>query len=140
MSERVQSILDETAGAVGIIDGWGGSYMLELIDAGICGVMPGLGVADLLQIVWQYARAGNKDAAYEVFQGLLPQIAFSLQSLEFFHHAEKALLVARGVLPRACVRDATLTVNEIDRAHIDFLNRKIVAMAHRQQLIPSEKG
>src|ERR1035437_2917573 len=108
MSERVQSILDETAGAVGIIDGWGGSYMLELIDAGICGVMPGLGVADLLQIVWQYARAGNKDAAYEVFQGLLPQITFSLQSLEFFHHAEKALLVARGVLPRACVRDATL--------------------------------
>jgi dihydrodipicolinate synthase/N-acetylneuraminate lyase len=131
MSAKVQSIVGETAGAVGVIDGWGGTYMLELMDAGICGVMPGLGVSDLLHIVWQFARAGNKDAAYEVFQGLLPQIVYSLQSLEFFHHAEKALLVARGVLPAANVRDATLTVPEIDRVHIEFLNGKILTLVQR---------
>jgi 4-hydroxy-tetrahydrodipicolinate synthase len=58
--------------------------------------------------------------------GVLPQITYSLQSLEFYHHAEKALLVARGVLPKAVVRDATLTVGERDRAHIEFLNRKVM--------------
>ena len=101
-------------------DGWGGTYMLELIDAGICGVMPGLAVSDMLQVVWENARAGNKDAAYELFQGVLPQITYSLQSLEFFHHAEKALLVARGVLSEPTVRDATLTIHQVDRAHIRF--------------------
>jgi dihydrodipicolinate synthase/N-acetylneuraminate lyase len=131
MSAKVQSIAGETAGAVGVIDGWGGTYMLELMEAGICGVMPGLGVSDMLHLVWQSARAGNKDAAYEVFQALLPQIVYSLQSLEFFHHAEKALLVARGVLPAANVRDATLTVPEIDRAHIEFLNGKILSLVQR---------
>ncbi len=134
MSAKVRSIVNETAGAVGVIDGWGGTYMLELIDAGICGVMPGLGVSDLLQIIWQRARAGRKDEAYELFQAVLPQISYSLQSMEFFHHAEKALLVARGVLPNTVVRDATLTVSDTDRAHIDFLNRKIVELIRREGL------
>ncbi|MGA8439467.1 MAG: dihydrodipicolinate synthase family protein [Candidatus Sulfotelmatobacter sp.] len=134
MSGKVRSILDETHGAVGVIDGWGGTYMLELIDAGICGVMPGLAVSDLLQIIWENARAGKKDVAYELFQGVLPQITFSLQNLEFFHHAEKALLVARGVLSHAEVRDATLTIHEIERAHIDFLNRKVIDLVSRQTM------
>jgi dihydrodipicolinate synthase/N-acetylneuraminate lyase len=134
MAAKVQSIVQETDGAVGVIDGWGGTYILELIDAGISGVMPGLGVSDLLQIVWEHARAGRKDAACEIFQAVLPQISYSLQSMEFFHHAEKALLVARGVLPNTVVRDATLTVSEIDRAHIDFLNRKIVDLVRRESL------
>ena len=134
MSWKVQSVLQATHGAVGIVDGWGGTYMLELIDAGICGVMPGLAVSDLLQIIWQNARAGKKDVAYELFQGVLPQITFSLQNLEFFHHAEKALLVARGVLSHAEVRDATLTIHEIDRAHIDFLNRRVIDLVSRQKI------
>ena len=131
MAGRVRSITEKTNGAVGVIDGWGGTYMLELIDAGICGAMPGLAVSDLLQIVWCRARSGNKDAAYELFQGILPQITYSLQSLEFFHHAEKALLVARGVLSGPKVRDATPTVHAIDRAHINFLNQKILDLARR---------
>jgi 4-hydroxy-tetrahydrodipicolinate synthase len=133
MSGRVRSIIEETNGAVGVIDGWGGMYMLELIDAGICGVMPGLAVSDLLQIVWESARAGNKDTAYELFQCVLPQIAYSLQNLEFFHHAEKALLVARSVLTEPQVRDATLTVDPIDRAHIHFLNQKILDLVRRSK-------
>lgn len=134
MASKVRRILDETAGAIGVIDGWGGIYILELIDAGICGVMPGLGVSDLLQRVWEHARAGEKDAAYEIFQGVLPQITFSLQNLEFFHHAEKALLVTRGVLRRSRVRDATMTVDPIDAAHIHFLNLRVAELAERIRL------
>ena len=129
MAERVQTLVSETEGEVGVIDGWGGTFMLELIDAGICGVMPGLGVSDLLQLVWNRARAGEKDAAYEIFQGVLPQITYSLQSLEFFHHAEKALLRSRGVALGTIVRDATMIPHPIDRSHIDFLNRKVINLA-----------
>lgn len=126
MAGSVRRILEATNGTVGVLEGWGGVYMLELIDAGICGVMPGLATSDLLQIVWRNARAGSKDQAYDLFQRVLPQITYSLQSLEFFHHAEKALLAARGVLIDTTVREATRTIDEIDLAHIDFLNRKIL--------------
>ena len=78
--------------------------MIELMGAGICGVMPGLAVSDILQQVWRRARQGDKDGAYADFVEVLPQITYSLQSLEFFHHAEKALLVARGVLPEVLIR------------------------------------
>ncbi len=126
MCERVRQIVDGTNGELGVLEGWGGMYMIELMDAGICGVMPGLAVSDVLQIVWTRARRGDRDGAYSAFVEVLPQIVYSLQSLEFFHHAEKALLVARGVLPEVIVRDATLTVGPDDRAHIEFLNRRVV--------------
>lgn len=126
MSERVRTIIDGTNGQLGVLEGWGGVYMIELFHAGIVGVMPGLAVADVLQLVWNRQRQRDPDGAYAAFVGVLPQISFSLQSLEFFHHAEKALLVARGVLPAAFVREATLTVGSNDRDHIDFLNRKVL--------------
>ena len=132
MAARVSAIRNETHGDVGVIDGWGGVYMLELIPAGICGVMPGLAVSDILQMVWDSAQKGDLDTAYELFQGILPQITYSLQSMEFFHHAEKALLKARGVEIETEVRDATLTVHEIDQAHIGFLNRKVLELAQRR--------
>jgi 4-hydroxy-tetrahydrodipicolinate synthase len=101
--------------------------MLELMTAGICGVMPGLAVSDILQVIWKRGKCGDMDAAYALFQSVLPQITFSLQSMEFYHHAEKELLVARGILPEVVVRDVTLTVAPDDKAHIDFLNRKVIA-------------
>jgi 2-keto-3-deoxy-L-arabinonate dehydratase len=126
MSDRVRQIVEGTSGELGVLEGWGGMYMIELMGAGICGVMPGLAVSDILQQVWTRARQGDKDGAYADFVEVLPQITYSLQSLEFFHHTEKALLVARGVLPEVIIREATLTLGPDDQAHIKFLNRKIL--------------
>jgi 4-hydroxy-tetrahydrodipicolinate synthase len=126
MSERVRRIIDGTGGELGVLEGWGGIYMIELMQAGIVGVMPGLAVADVLQLVWNRAQTSDREGAYSAFTGVLPQISYALQSLEFFHHAEKALLVARGVLPDAVVRDATLTVGANDMAHMEFLNRRVL--------------
>ena len=59
MSSKVTAILDATNGEVGVLEGWGGMYMLDLIPAGICGVMPGLAVSDLLAKVFQLADSGR---------------------------------------------------------------------------------
>jgi 2-keto-3-deoxy-L-arabinonate dehydratase len=131
LAERVRQIVEGTNGELSVLEGWGGMYMLELIKAGICGVMPGLAVSDILQQVWKKARKGDQDKAYADFVEVLPQIVYSLQSLEFFHHAEKSLLVARGVLPEALVREATLTVGPDDQAHLKFLNRKVMEFLAR---------
>jgi dihydrodipicolinate synthase/N-acetylneuraminate lyase len=128
MAGKVRAILDSTSGEVGVLDGWGGVYILELVDAGACGVMPGLAVADLLSRVFSLARSGLKGEALRIFQGILPQIIFSLQNMEFFHHAEKKLLEARGVLRRTTVREATVTLDPADAEHIDFLNASVLAL------------
>jgi len=134
MAVRVQSILDATGGEVGVLEGWGGMYMLELVAAGICGVMPGLGPADLLARTYRLAKGGRKQEAYDVFRGVLPQIVFSLQSMELYHHAEKRLLAARGIIGESVVRDLRMDLAAQDAEHIDFLNANILALLDRLQM------
>lgn len=131
MASKVEAIAQETSGEVGVLEGWGGMYMLELIPAGICGVMPSLGAADILVLVFRLAKEGQKDKAFEAFRDVLPQIVFSLQNLELLHHAEKSLLAARGVIKVSAVRDASLELNPHDRQHMLFLNSKVIAALDR---------
>jgi 4-hydroxy-tetrahydrodipicolinate synthase len=93
--------------------------------------MPGLAVSDLLARVYRLARAGRKQAAYDIFAAVLPQILFSLQNMELFHHAEKRLLVRRGLMREPVVRDLTMTLDDTDRAHVEFLNGAILALLEK---------
>jgi 4-hydroxy-tetrahydrodipicolinate synthase len=131
MSARVREINDATDGKVGVLEGWGGMYMLELIPAGIAGVMPGLAVSDVLALSFRQAKAKDFDGAYESFMQVCPQIVFSLQSIELFHHAEKRLLQARGILQNAFVRQARMELREDEERYIDFLSRKLLASLGR---------
>jgi 2-keto-3-deoxy-L-arabinonate dehydratase len=128
MSAKVASIREATCGEVGVLEGWGGMYLLDLIPAGICGIMPGLAVADLLAVVFQRAVNGDAAQAFDIFQRVLPQIAFSLQHMELFHHAEKRLLCARGVLPQSVVRQLSLELDKYLGDRISFLNDHILAL------------
>ena len=134
MSAKVEAILDATGGNIGVLEGWGGMYMLDLIPAGICGVMPGLGIADLLALVFERARGGDDLGAFEVFQGVLPQIVFSLQHMELFHQAEKRLLEARGILSGSVIRELALTLDRHLERRISFLNDRILRLLDRLRL------
>lgn len=134
MAERVASIVDATFGEVGVIEGWGGMYLLELVAAGITGVMPSLSLADLLARIFRLAKSGHQQEAYEVFTGTLPQIVYSLQNMELYHHAEKRLLAARGIIREAIVRDLRRDLTPLDAAHIDFLNANILGLLDRLKM------
>ncbi len=134
MANKVAEMVAATGGEVGVIEGWGGMYFIELMEAGVCGVMPGLAVADLLAAVHNLMLSGRKKDAYELHHAILPQIVYSLQNMELFHHAEKQLLQARGVLPSAIVRDATVAPGEQEQRHIRFLNERILALLDRLKM------
>lgn len=134
MAARVKAILDATSGEVGVLEGWGGMYLLELAPAGISGVMPSLSLADLLARVFRLARSGNRQEAYQIFAGTLPQIVFSLQNMELYHHAEKRLLAARGIIRDPWVRDLRLELDPLDAEHIDFINANILALLDRLEM------
>jgi 4-hydroxy-tetrahydrodipicolinate synthase len=134
MSSKVTAILEATNGGVGVLEGWGGMYMLDLIPAGICGVMPGLAVSDLLAKVFQLATKDDMVGAYKVHEAVLPQIVLSLQHMELFHHAEKRLLIARGILHEAVVRELTLRLDRHTEDRISFINEQILALLDRLEL------
>jgi len=134
MAARIGSILDATSGEVGVLEGWGGMYLVELVAAGICGVMPSLSLADLLARIFRLAKAGRAQEAYDVFTGTLPQIVFSLQNMEIYHYAEKSLLAARGVITEIHVREPRRDLDALTRAHIDFLNANILWLLDRLEM------
>jgi dihydrodipicolinate synthase/N-acetylneuraminate lyase len=126
MGAKVRAIREITQDEVGVIEGWGGMYMMELVPAGICGVMPGLGLTDLLAQVFRLIKQGLRDQAYPIFQGVLPQIVFCLQHMELFHQAEKMLLHSRGVLHQLAVRELQMELDESDREYITYLNTQVL--------------
>lgn len=140
LAAKVAAIRDATSGSVGVLEGWGGMYTLELAPAGIAGVVPGLGLTDLLRKVFLLARAGRRAEAQPLFEGILPQILYSLQNMELFHHAEKLLLQTRGILQNVTVRRATLRPTEHDLHYIALLNQRIVRLVQEHGLEPAAQG
>ena len=134
--DKVVAIRERLGDAVGVLEGWGGYYLLEGIPAGICGVMPGVGIVDLLDAAFKARVAGQGEDAYRLFAAALPLIAFSLQNMELYLHVEKRLLVRRGVLPTAEVRSLAFTPSRHLDAHIDYLLDQIMLVLRREGLAP----
>ena len=127
---KFKAILEATDGRIGLFEGWGGLYMLELIPLGIAGIMPGLGVSDFLQKIYHYRKAGENDKAFSLFQKVMPQIFFALQNMELFHYVEKELLVARGILKKNHIRKALYTPDPSTIQYVEELNSRLLALAH----------
>ena len=131
MATKVAEVREATSDQVGVLEGWGGMYLLELIEPGICGFMPGLAMVDLFQSVWQMARSGALTDAQDLYEKLLPQIVYSLQSMELFLWMEKDLLVRRGVMDAssAHVRSARWTPDEPSWRYAQSLNERVAVLA-----------
>jgi 2-keto-3-deoxy-L-arabinonate dehydratase len=134
MATKVLAVRQATEDRIGVLEGWGALYMMELLSTGICGVMPGVGMADLLQRVWNLAKRGHETEAWDLYEKLLPQICFSLQNLELFLWLEKDLLAQRGVITAdsAHVRSATLTPDEHSWRYGRQLNARIAELGRKQ--------
>ena len=123
---KFEEIVKTTEGKVGLFEGWGGLYMLELIPVGIVGVMPGLAVADILQKVFTFRKNNEHTKAFDLFEKVMPQIFFALQNMELFHYAEKELLIARGVLSNSIARKAAYKPDPSTISYIKELNTRLM--------------
>ena len=121
MGPKVRQIRAACGEAVGVLEGWGGAFMLELIPAGIVGIMPGLALVDVLDRVWRLAHGGDRIGAFALFARIHPWLAFTLLSVESLNYLEKTLLVRRGVLRASHVRRPTITLDTDSEAYGDFL-------------------
>jgi 4-hydroxy-tetrahydrodipicolinate synthase len=119
--DKLRAIRDRIGESLRLLTGWGGMYLLEGLEVGSCGVMPGLAICDLIDRVFR-----TRDAA--LFAQLLPYITFQLQSFELFHLMEKRLLVRRGVFDNARVRDVTRTPAEAFSRYADRLIEQIISL------------
>ncbi|HUQ66529.1 MAG TPA: dihydrodipicolinate synthase family protein [Flavitalea sp.] len=130
---KFKAIIESTKGQIGLMEGWGGLYMMELIPVGITGVMPGLAVSDILQKIFQLRKNGNNEKAFDFFEKVMPQIFFSLQNMELFHYMEKELLIERGVLKNSVVRSAGYKPDAPTKKYVKELNSRVFKLVNEIQ-------
>ncbi len=131
MGPKVRAIRTRCGDTVGVLEGWGGEYMLELLPAGIVGVMPGLALVDVLQRVWDLGCAGRLAEAYEHFARVHPWIAYSLQSMESYNYLEKDLLIHRGLLRASHPRHPRMRLDADTAAYARFLMDRVLEAVAR---------
>ncbi|MCK5526308.1 MAG: hypothetical protein KAJ05_04120, partial [Candidatus Latescibacteria bacterium] len=137
--EKLVRIRDQVGDSVGILEGWGGYYMMEAIPAGICGIMPGVPICELLDRVYRTREAQENDRAYDLFGSLLPFVNFTLQDFEVFLQVEKRLLVRRGLFAHPICRSLTYSPSPAMLAYMDFLIEQIVRVMEREGIPPQAR-
>lgn len=130
--DKLVRIQDKVGDKVGILEGWGGYYMLEAIPAGIVGIMPGVPYCDLLDRVYKARKAGDDQRAYDLFASLLPILNFTLQDFELFLQVEKRILVRRGIFSTANLRQLTMAPSKAALKHSEFLIEQLVRILERE--------
>ena len=135
--DKLVRIQDKVGNQVGILEGWGGYYMLEAIPAGIVGIMPGVPYCDLLDKVYKARKAGDDERAYDLFAALLPMMNFTLQDFELFLQVEKRILVRRGIFDSANLRQLTMTPSNAVLKHVEFLIDNLMRVFARESVAVS---
>jgi len=123
---KLVAIREASQDRIKVLDGTGGLYLLELIPAGLAGVMSGLGFADALNIVFKLRAASRYQDASQLYEKLLPLIVFGAQNFELILYCEKRLLHARGLLASARCRDASIAPDPDTVRYVDELNGRIM--------------
>jgi 2-keto-3-deoxy-L-arabinonate dehydratase len=126
LSAKILAIRAAAKDKIKVLEGMAGLYLMELIPAGIVGVMSGLAIADALNVVFRL-RAGNRsEEAFEFYEKLLPFIVFGLQNFELWLYCEKRVLQARGLIANPRCRNACISPDPHSLRYVDELTDRVV--------------
>jgi dihydrodipicolinate synthase/N-acetylneuraminate lyase len=126
VTPKLVAIREATQGWIKVLDGTGGLYLMELIPAGLSGIMPGMGMADGLNSIFALRAANKSEEAFQLYGKLLPYIVFAAQNFELWLYCEKQLLKARGLLASARCRDAGIAPDPNSVRYVDEINQRVV--------------
>lgn len=121
---KYSRILELTEGNLNISGGWAVSQMIEGLNRGVHAFMP-TGMHFIYTSIYSLFEEGKSKEAENLFQQILPVLAFSNQHLDISIHFFKRLLYRQGIYPTPNVREPILPFDgvhqEIADKHIKFI-------------------
>jgi 4-hydroxy-tetrahydrodipicolinate synthase len=126
---KCAEIVEKSNGQVQVIYGLGGIAMLDGLEHGASAMMPGAACLEVYVRTYELYASGQKKAARKLFNRLVPYLAFALQHLELAIHIEKRVLVKRGILPNARMRQPTITLGSAYQSQMEDIVQSAVDLA-----------
>jgi 2-keto-3-deoxy-L-arabinonate dehydratase len=105
---KVSAVVD--AGGPAVFGGLNGQFMIEEINRGALGIMPGSDMIPIYVEVWNRLEQGDQKEAWRIFTQALPLVRYELQP-GMGVSAMKHNLVAAGVIRSTRVRHPTATLD-----------------------------
>jgi dihydrodipicolinate synthase/N-acetylneuraminate lyase len=124
---KYTEMLEATGGRLHVASGWGEMQMIEAFDRGVHALMPTAMHTIYTRIHALYA-AGDRAGARDLFERLLPVLAFSNQHLDISLHFYKRLLFRQGVYATPRVREPILPFDAYHAAIADELIDRVTAL------------
>ena len=118
---KYSRILELTNGQLNVSGGWAVSQMIEGLQRGVHAFMP-TGMHRIYVEIYRLWKSGNETEAEQLFQKILPVLAFSNQHLDISIHFFKRLLYRQGIYPTDLVREPILP---FDKVHTEIANKLI---------------
>jgi dihydrodipicolinate synthase/N-acetylneuraminate lyase len=129
-SVKYSRILELTEGRLNVSGGWAVSQMIEGLQRGVHAFMP-TGMHYIYTTIYRLFESGNQKEAENLFQSILPILAFSNQHLDISIQFFKRLLFKQGIYPTHLSRNPILP--------FDTLHQQI-ADKHIEKIIQLENG
>jgi 4-hydroxy-tetrahydrodipicolinate synthase len=126
----------ELAPHIGVFTGSAGLHLLEDLRVGAVGNIPGTELTDVLVSVYRHRRKGSLAEAEALFRRLLPYLTFSMQDLDHYNACTKEMLVRRGILSRAGLREPSPRLSTHALEFLDTHSAELQLPAPAPALLP----
>jgi 4-hydroxy-tetrahydrodipicolinate synthase len=125
---KCAEIIRLSGGKLQILYGLGGVAMIDGLEHGATGMMPGSALVDVYARVFQLWDLNRKDDAKALFYRLQPYLSFALQHLEIAIQIEKRVLVRRGIFPSDQLREPTLHLDDTYQKEMEGLVDRVMGL------------
>lgn len=103
----VDSVRELTGGKIELFAGNMCLHMIDLMDRGVTGFMPGVSLVPIFNEIFQAYISGNRDRAKRIYDATVPMVLIINQDIELLVKYEKMMMVKRGIIKSSYCRKPT---------------------------------
>jgi 4-hydroxy-tetrahydrodipicolinate synthase len=118
---------------VSILCGNGGLFLDFEVERGSDGAMTGYAFPDMLVDVVRMSKAGERDAAHDLFDAHLPLLRYEQQPVVGLA-VRKYVMARRGIIRSDAQRSPSVAMSAIAKAEVEFLLRRVARIDTRADL------
>jgi 4-hydroxy-tetrahydrodipicolinate synthase len=118
--KKYSDVLKATNGKLHVSGGWASSQMIEALDRGVHTFMSTI-MHKQYRMIYDHHQSGNRNLAKDLFQRIVPILAFSHQHLDISIHFNKRFYYKQGIFRTDRVRDPILLFDEYHKKVADEL-------------------
>lgn len=122
---KYTEVLQATDGQLHVSGGWAVSQLIEGLDRGVHAFMP-TGMHSIYCAIYTSYMAGDREGAQQLFERLMPILAFSNQHLDISIYFFKRLLHAQGIYATDTVRSPKVDFDAVHQAAADRLIQRVM--------------